>query len=513
MTKQNPIGIVDIFAGPGGLSEGFSSVGSRSNPSFKTALSIEKDSAAHRTLRLRSLVHELDDREYEHYIEILNSEDDLTESLFEREFPEKWLQAESIARLHTLSEENRPQTQSMLDEVQNQYEGRTGLIGGPPCQVYSLVGRSRNAGNLNYQGDDDHRHTLYKEYIHVLEYLNPMFFVMENVKGMLSSKHQSQHIFPLVRKDLEDAGGGYSLFALAPRAEDQGLLPIEMMPIDHRDFIVRMEEFGVPQKRHRIIILGLRNDIAGGMLQEDILKLKLDTQPRHTVKDVLLGLPALRSGLSKGGDSPELWQSVVQQALTHLLALELDPALLSRLSHIQREFSAGQVPQSRTTNDMSLADNRRLMDFIRRDDLTRLHHHATRAHIAGDLARYIFAAAFTEAKGHSPRASEFPVELAPDHANWNSGHFNDRFRVQSWNDASSTITSHISKDGHYYIHPDPLQARSLTVREAARLQTFPDDYIFLGNRTEQFHQVGNAVPPYLACQIAMLLDTSISATQ
>lgn len=128
--------------------------------------------------------------------------------------------------------------------------------------------------------------------------------------------------------------------------------------------------------------------------------------------------------------------------------------------------------------------------------------HETRGHMKSDLGRYMFCASFAEAYGRSPTSSDFPKKLAPEHENWGSGAFADRFRVQARGRPSSTVTSHLSKDGHAFIHWDPSQCRSLTVREAARLQTFPDDYLFTGNRTQQFVQVGNAAPPLIARQIA-----------
>lgn len=144
---------------------------------------------------------------------------------------------------------------------------------------------------------------------------------------------------------------------------------------------------------------------------------------------------------------------------------------------------------------------------------TRMHgyitNHSARAHIIEDLARYWFAANYRAEENRSPRTMDFPQPLWPAHANFTSGKFADRFRVQGWGAPASTVTSHISKDGHYFIHPDPNQMRSLTVREAARLQTFPDNYHFVGTRTQQYTQVGNAVPPMLAYKLASVIEDLI----
>ena len=149
--------------------------------------------------------------------------------------------------------------------------------------------------------------------------------------------------------------------------------------------------------------------------------------------------------------------------------------------------------------------------FIRDPKLKGYIGHHSRGHMKGDLLRYGYAAAFAAVRGHSPRgAPEFPEELYPDHKSWlTSNRFIDRFKVQRFEGQSSTITRHLAKDGHYFIHPDARQLRSLTIREAARLQTFPDNYIFEGPEGAQRKQVGNAVPPWLAYKIAGVIHDAL----
>jgi DNA (cytosine-5)-methyltransferase 1 len=265
-----------------------------------------------------------------------------------------------------------------------------------------------------------------------------------------------------------------------------------------------------------VILLGIRSDQISrddsGMLSGHTLE-PVATQP--TVSSVLSGMPRLRSGLSRTEDSPETWRKAVIAAYRAAAsACRNEGTWLNRVAdtltgHARDLQEIEELPPRSSRQMTSVSDNR-LGAWVSDPELRELPNHATRGHMESDLARYAFAAVFAEHFQRSPKADEYPAQLAPAHGNWDSGKFADRFRVQRWNAPSSTITSHISKDGHYFIHPDPTQCRSLTVREAARLQTFPDNYFFEGNRTQQFVQVGNAVPPLLARQIANILKNLLA---
>ena len=399
----------------------------------------------------------------------------------------------------------KPETAKFLSAriaaIKSESGKHTVLIGGPPCQAYSLVGRSRNAGIAEYDPAKDQRNFLYDEYVRVLHQLMPAVFVMENVTGMLSAAVKGDAIFHAVLRDLR--AEGYRLVGLAPRPGlDTALSPRP------QDFIVKAETFGIPQARHRVIIVGIRNDLAEKLAPDDLPRLKPAYEP-VTVGEALAGMPRLRSGLSRG-DGAQAWADAVRDAALQVerniraLAQKRVRRLVGLVRAARREAqtlaAAGRIGAMPCSSGDRMP--KPLRQWIRDDRLSVLPQNETRAHMPADLARYLFVSAWGAAFGTSPKAEDFPEGLAPDHANWRSGKFADRFRVQLVDRPATTVTSHIAKDGHYYIHPDPSQCRSLTVREAARLQTFPDNYMFLGNRTQQFVQVGNAVPPLLARQIA-----------
>lgn len=513
MHSSKHVPIVDLFAGPGGLGEGFSAL--NDGAAFKILVSAEMDHAAHQTLRLRSFFRLLK-REKPSllgtYYDFCNGNSTSPWGNV-AEGSRLWQEAGREARQITLgSAEGNDELASVINGAGLGPETPWVLIGGPPCQAYSLAGRSRNMGKKGYTPESDHRHFLYREYLKIIQRYRPTVFVMENVKGILSSKVGGARIFHSILRDLADPDGalgegfveGYRIYSLtSPVVFDRSMEPEE---VDAHRFVIKAEEYGIPQARHRVILLGVREGVT-------CKPTPLVERERIGVLNALKGLPRLRSRLSKEADSGEAWFRAVKG---HLNDLRMDARAKGVLDELVAELDIAAHHLSGSLGFGSLRLPRKSDEFVPRGDFDHWCHDSrlrvwlnteTKGHMSGDLRRYLYAAAFAKAYSRSPKGhAEFQLSgLKPEHKNWESGKFSDRFRVQLGDRPSTTITSHISKDGHYFIHPDPSECRSLTVREAARLQTFPDNYFFQGNRTEQFHQVGNAVPPLLANQIAEIV--------
>lgn len=508
MTK--PVPVVDLFSGPGGLAEGFAALkGPDNRPCFNVDLSVEREPNAFRTLLLRGFLRKFPSGFPQEYYDFLNGSISSGPD-WSKLYPTQWQEARDETRCLALGTPEADKfLRQRIAELRAAHGGRTVLLGGPPCQPYSVAARARNMGNAHYDPAKDIRQSLYKEYASVLAQLQPAVAVMENVRGMLSATHCGRPVFSDVMCSLANAGGQdlYRLYALsshnAGRAWNDGLKPA--------DFLVRSEEHGVPQRRHRVFVVCIRRDIAN-TLPRDLLPELARKEVIVSVRDIIGKMPMLRSRLSRNDDGAS-WQLALKRAYSLVSRcmpdMPTDTVAEFRLALDRaRESAKGKVlPHQRAQGGTTLPEScpATLRDWLYDSRLTRLVNNETRGHIEDDIARYLYAASYAYACGRSPRAGDFPLALAARHKSWNTGRFADRFRVQLRDRPATTITSHISKDGHYYIHPDPGQCRSLTVREAARIQTFPDNYFFHGGRTHQYVQVGNAVPPFLAWKIAQAL--------
>ncbi|MBI2909416.1 MAG: DNA cytosine methyltransferase [Chloroflexi bacterium] len=434
---------VDLFAGCGGLSEGFSQAG------FDVVAQVEMDKWACETLATRHMYREL--RKvgkgglYNAYLKGEVSQSEIFDS-----FPGGQQSISLRVIQATLGDDGIEAVLERTDASRG-FHGAPKihvLLGGPPCQCYSVVGRARDP----FKMENDGRHYLYKHYLEILEQLQPDFFVYENVPGLFSARVDGNKIFTKILGDFESLNPAY---AVTP--------PLQRVSEDPAGYIINSADFGVPQSRKRLILIGYKKSLErkSRTIKNIFARLQRDASKNRvagalTVADAIGDLPPLRPGQGSDG-----W---------------LGP-YFGRANgayyKIMRRHSPGIV------------------------------NHRARTHMASDLERYRF---FIEHRLNGKNTTyltdlikERP-DLAPAHNSLDT--FLDRFKVQWWDKPALTITAHINRDGHYYIHPDIQQCRSFTVREAARCQSFTDNYKFEGPRTQQFKQVGNAVPPLLSRAVA-----------
>jgi DNA (cytosine-5)-methyltransferase 1 len=463
------IKVIDLFCGAGGISTGLLSA----VPNSEIECAIDAEPSAVQTYAVNKFARTIGRKAID-IVSFKSGRYDLAEKFSEH--PE-WKNLSR--RVHNLR--LTPLTEPGMFLNKDSSAARV-LVGGPPCQAYSLVGRAKNKGSQGYVPSEDDRHFLYLQYLEFVRTARPEVFIFENVKGMGSASVDGLNIFRAVLNDLANPLGvenkailSYKIVALSSEKVIT-FDPHEITDASPHEFTIRCEELGIPQARHRIIFLGIRSD----------LDAKLDPIPKAkpvTVGQTISHRPQIRSFDSKG-DSLDKW---LKQAKTDYSAFE----------KIARNIGANDLADLLG----SYADK-----TIDLHDPFSIPNHNARRHMSSDISRYRLLASCAQSQVLTNAELLDVFSLAPQHANWSQKtKFVDRFTVQKRDSVSKTIVSHIAKDGHYYIHYDPLQARSLSVREAADLQTFPDDFIFCGNVTQQYTQVGNAVPPQLAATIGEVI--------
>ena len=300
------------------------------------------------------------------------------------------------------------------------------IIGGPPCQSFSSQGKARDPNGMKC----DPRNYLYESYIKILNHFKPKFFVFENVSGILSTKINGKQIIDTIFKDMKE---NYKII------EDKNIL------------LLNAADFGVPQERKRVIIIGVRKD-----LNIDVATIYKDLGEIAKNEEIVTVHDAI-------GDLPKLYPGEGSEIIEH------KPKIINKY-----------------------------LSKIRSNQLGTLHHHVARNHNELDKKRYKLMSKYKWTLGEL-------YEKEPSLVHPKKRLFNNSYVVQHFDKPSKTIIAHLYKDGNQFIHPDHTQERTLTPREAARLQSFPDDFIFPCSKTQQYKQIGNAVPPLLAKHIASVL--------
>lgn len=405
---------IDLFAGAGGLSEGFIRAG------FNPVAHVEMNKDACDTIKTRTVYHWLkENKQLKIYHDYLQSEAKNKEELW-RNVPEYLIN--SVINKE-ISEKTLPEIFNLIDKELN---GKTidVIIGGPPCQAYSVVGRARK------DMESDSRNHLYKHYVKFLEKYQPKMFVFENVPGILSAKNGEylEKIFQAVRN------AGYEV----------------AIPLKNH---LNAKDFGVLQDRKRVIIIGWKKE-----LNLSYPEFETKEQKFQILKDLFSDLKPLKNG----------------------------------------EGTLNAVDYAKPTTEYLRQSNiRNGLNFVTQ--------HISRPNNENDLEIYQIAIEQWN-NGKRLNYAELPKRLIK-HSNTDS--FINRFQVVNGKGISHTVVAHIAMDGHYYIHPDNEQNRSISVREAARIQSFPDDYFFEGSRTAAFKQIGNAVPPLMAEEIAKKIKSTL----
>lgn len=401
------INYIDLFAGAGGLSEGFINAG------FRPIAHIEMNKDACDTLKTRLAYHWLkSNNQIKEYNSYLLASDRKKENLWKK-IPT------SIINSVINNEISKATLSDIFKKTDDLLNGKKVdlIIGGPPCQAYSVVGRARK------DMKNDPRNYLYKHYIKFLVKYNPKMFVFENVPGILSARngHYLDQIFSAIR-DV-----GYEL------------------SIPSENFL-NAKDFGVLQDRKRVIIIGWRRD-----LNLEYPKFEKISHGFEVMTDLFSDLQPIKSG-----------QGTIDAI----------------------EYSGPSTKYLKQTNI--------------RNGLRYVTQHIARPNNENDLEIYKIACDYWN-QGYRLKYTDLPSRLIK-HSNLKT--FLNRFQVVNGRGLSHTVVAHIAMDGHYYIHPDKKQNRSISIREAARIQSFPDDYFFEGSRTAAFKQIGNAVPPLMAQKIA-----------
>jgi DNA (cytosine-5)-methyltransferase 1 len=584
---SKPIKIIDLFAGPGGLGEGFSNC--TENSPFEIVVSVEYEANAHKTLTLRSFFRKLKTKQqledYYTYIKsttqtekvrnkelMIQNNKELWEQACHETLGEphalgnakKWKKIKNSIPLEDTDHEDTPHETTIFSRIENirkSHDGPLIVIGGPPCQAYSVNGRNRIQAEKDYKPENDERFFLYQEYLRVLDTAKPDLFVMENVEGISSAKLATgELIFTRIKRELtrpdNEINERYDIYSLACKPHVASSETDGPIYKSNKDYVIKASNYGVPQGRKRVILLGIKRK--HGLIDKFMAP---NSEAPCNISELIGLLPKIRSGMSGQSSNSqneaqwlESW-ATNKQSLFNVLN---DKKEISNLAHKKALLVAGnkklsndektkivnnyraeitgafaktaieldkfEKPMDFATHGMGndlfvnctqntftvelISKQPELFEWLHCDHkIGGVANHRSRRHLQSDLLRYMFSASWAKAHSQntspSPRSQDFPKALTPAHGNWNTGHHADRFRTIEANQVPHTITSHLRKDGHAQIHFDVSQNRSMTVREAARIQTFPDNYYFEGSQGWQFQQVGNAVPPFLAKKIAL----------